>query len=90
MSTTPENCPCPACKKARAGQSNGELSHDHGKAEVEADYRGPRQPGDARHRCLWCGHWRCQKPLALCPSCQASYERMAVGMPSRTWQRERA
>lgn len=61
--------------KAQYAKEYADALHD------DPDYREPRRRGEPRHRCLWCGKWRCKGPLEKCQDCEREYAAMAVGMP---------
>jgi hypothetical protein len=48
----------------------------------EAEVLPVRQPGEPSHRCLWCGYFRCHRPMQKCSECSADYRIAAVGMPT--------
>ncbi len=68
---------------------SGETVRNISAEMTEARRRLPtRQPGEPEHRCTWCGHYRVDRPLALCTSCQIEYRERAAGMPSEGESRE--
>jgi hypothetical protein len=56
------------------------------RAEGAADRRMrrvERQPGEPAWRCFWCWRFRCSRPLQLCPECEATYQQLSAGMPTK-------